>query len=73
MFKVPNKIQGGYLKGFQFQLAQIREDQEELEPRFILFYWYTSTVTSTTTTFTKTTTFTIAICTPASFAYSACG
>ena len=56
-----------------FQLAALKEAKEELEPRFFLFYWYTSTVTSTSTTITKTTTFTLALCTPASIAYSLCG
>ena len=63
------------------QLANLRfgqqqnqvEVEDESEPRFILFYAGTYTSTFTTTAFTKTTTFSIAICTPSSLSYSACG
>merc|ERR1712029_1031604 len=56
------------------QIANVRTAEEKVEPRFFLFYWYTSTITTTATSYTKTTTFTIAGCTPAgSFSYAVCG
>ena len=64
------------LKGYNFflQIANVRTTEEKVEPRFFLFYWYTSTITTTATSFTLTTTFTIVGCTPAgSFSYAVCG
>jgi hypothetical protein len=62
------------------QLASLRFGQQkqpqvedESEPRLILFYVGTSTTTSTVTTFTRTTTFSIAVCTPFTLVYNACG
>ena len=56
-----------------FQIANVRTAEEKVEPRYFLFYWYTTTITTTKTTYTKTTTFTLQGCSPASFAYSLCG
>ena len=64
------------LKSYNFflQIANVRTTEEKVEPRFFLFYWYTSTITTTATSFTLTTTFTIVGCTPAgSFSYAVCG
>jgi len=59
------------------QIANVRATKGardvRVEPRFFLFYWYTSTITTTSTTYTSTTTFSLRACTPATFSYSACG
>merc|ERR1711997_1358935 len=57
------------------QLANVRTSSDKqaearADPRFFLFYWYTSTVTSTKTTYSTTKTFTLTVCTPTTnFAY----
>ena len=60
-----------------FQIASVRAskgvEESRVEPRFFLFYWYTSTITTTATSYTTTTTFSLRACTPATFSYSACG
>ena len=67
------------LYNIYFQLANVRTSSDKqaearADPRFFLFYWYTSTVTSTKTTYSTTKTFTLTVCTPTTnFAYSACG
>merc|ERR1712051_1089607 len=61
------------------QIANVRATKGardvRVEPRFFLFYWYTSTITTTSTTYTSTTTFSLRACTPPAslFSYSACG
>ena len=48
--------------------------ESRADPRFFLFYWYTSTITTTTTSYSSTLTFSLTVCTPAgTFSYSACG
>ena len=60
------------------QIANVKTSKDIVEsradPRFFLFYWYTSTVTTTSTSYTTTLTFSLTVCTFAgSFSYSACG
>merc|ERR1712241_79535 len=60
------------------QIANVRASDknvdERVDPRFFLFYWYTSTITTTSTPYSTTKTFTLTKCTPAAgFAYAACG
>ena len=60
------------------QLANVKTSKDVIEsradPRFFLFYWYTSTITTTTTSYSSTLTFSLTVCTPAgTFSYSACG
>lgn len=72
------KIQNPHYDLFLFQIANVRASaknvEERIDPRFFLFYWYTSTVTTTSTSYTTTLTFSLTVCTFAgSFSYSACG
>merc|ERR1711997_620641 len=56
------------------ELNQITANEKKIEPRFFLFYWYTSTITATATSYTSSVTFTITSCSAAgTFAYSKCG
>lgn len=58
-----------------FQIANIKMagEEEKIEPRYYVYYWFTTTVTTTATTYTLTTTFTLTACTPAgTFAYATC-
>ena len=60
------------------QLANVKTSKNIVEsradPRFFLFYWYTSTIYTTTTSYSSTLTFSLTVCTPSgTFSYSACG
>ncbi|TRY80825.1 hypothetical protein TCAL_12207 [Tigriopus californicus] len=54
------------------ELASVREGRQDVEPRFAIFYLYTTTTTSTATTFTATTSITLTGCTPATISFARC-